>query len=94
MQAEISADLEAVIKVLDVMIAIGRYILPITVAFALLCAAAAVNSVATGNIAGTIFWVLLTSMGVIFASQIVKKRKRRRSHRKRVRAKFPQAAEA
>lgn len=95
MQAEISANLETIVKVLDVMIAIGRYILPITAAFALLCAAAAVNSVATGNVAGTIFWVFLTSIGVIFAFQIVRKRKHRKiRRRKRIRTEFPRAAEA
>jgi hypothetical protein len=92
---DISSNLDTAVRVLDIAIAIGRYILPITVAFSLLSAAAAVNGVATGNIAGTIFWSFLSSLGIIFASQIVLKRKRRKIGRsRRIMPKFPQAAEA
>jgi hypothetical protein len=94
-RADISANLETVVRVLDITIAIGRYILPITVAFSLLTAAAAVNGFATGNIAGTIFWAFLASLGIIFAIQIVLKRKRRQIRRTtRIRPELPQAAEA
>ena len=95
MPADISSNLDTAVRVLDITIAIGRYILPITVAFSLLSAAAAVNGVATGNIAGTIFWAFLSSLGIIFAIQIVLKRKRRKIARsKQIRMEFPQAAEA
>src|SRR5574341_1155939 len=92
---EASSNLESVVRVLDVLIAIGRLVLPVTVASALLCAAAAVNSVATGNIAGTIFWVFLTTIGTIFAVQIAQKRKHRKTRRApQVRSKFATAAQA
>jgi hypothetical protein len=95
MQQEASSNLELVVKVLDVLIAIGRLILPVTVASALLCAAAAVNSVATGNVGGTIFWVFLTAIGTIFAVQIVQKRMHRKTRRTpQVRAELATAAQA
>jgi hypothetical protein len=95
MQAEASSNLESVVRILDVLIAIGKLILPGTVASALLCSAAAVNSVVTGNIGGTIFWVFLTAIGTIFAVQIVQKRMRRKTRRTpQVRTEFATAAQA
>ena len=95
MQEEASSDLESVVRVLDILIAIGRLVLPVTVASALLCASAAVNSVATGNVGGTIFWVFLTAMGTIFAVQIVQKRMHRKTRQTpQVRSEFATAAQA
>jgi hypothetical protein len=95
MQEEASSNLESVVRILDVLIAIGRFVLPVTVAFALLGAAAAVNSVAIGNTGGTIFWVFLTAIGTIFAVQIVQKRMRCKTRRTpQVKAEFATAAQA
>ena len=95
MHDEASSNLESVVRVLDVLIAVGRLVLPLTVAFALLCSAAAVNSIATGNVGGTIFWVFLAATGSIFAVQIVQKRMHRKTRRTpQFRAKFATAAQA
>lgn len=75
-----AANIEGVIRVLDIVIAIGRYLLPITVALSLLSVAASLNSAAGGNIAGAVFWAILALAGAIFAVQVVQKRK---AHRKR-----------
>jgi hypothetical protein len=84
------------IKVLDVMIAIGKYLLPITVALALLSTAGLLNSIATGNIVGAVFWGFLALMGFIFAIQIAQRRKSQPRIRRRVetRKEYTSAAQA
>jgi hypothetical protein len=88
--------IDSVIRTLDVMIAVGRYILPISIAVALLAAAAALNSIATDNIAAALFWFFMASISGIFALQIVLKRRarRKRSGVKRVRRQVPRVAQA
>lgn len=95
MQSGTSADLDTAIRILDIVISIGRYMLPITVAFALLAAAAAINSLATGNVIAAVFWFILTSLGAIFAGQLVSRRKAHKSRRKeRTRQELTKVAQA
>lgn len=83
-------------RTLDIVIAIGRYILPMTIAFALLSVAAAINSFATGSIAGTGFWGVLAFMGAVFAGQIIAKRRSRMARSRKIehRSKYADAAQA
>ena len=96
LQENAQSDIDSVIRLLDVVIAIGRYILPISIAVALLGAAAALNSIATDNIVAALFWSFVASISAILAAQVVLKR---RSHRKLGRAKrakreLPRVAQA
>jgi hypothetical protein len=81
---------------LDVVIALGRFILPISIAVALLTSAAALNSIATENIAAALFWFFVASISAIFAIQIVLKRRARRRHMrgKRAARQLPRVAQA
>ena len=78
-----ASNLDTAVRALDVVIAIGKYLLPMTIAFTLLSAAAAINSFATGSIAGTGFWGVLAFMGAVFAAQLTAKRRRSRVARAR-----------
>jgi hypothetical protein len=78
-----TANLDVAIRALDIAMAVGRYLLPMTIAFALLSAAAAVNSYSTGNIAGTAFWAALALVGAVFAGQVIAKRREHRISRQR-----------
>jgi hypothetical protein len=77
MQSQLASHLDTTIRLLDIIIAFGRYLLHIATAFALLSAAAAINSISTGNIAAAAFWVFVTVIGTIFAFQVALKRKYR-----------------
>jgi hypothetical protein len=83
------SDIDSVIKILDLVIAVGRYILPVTVAVALLTAAAALNSIATSNIAAATFWFIVASLSAILALQIALKRNLRSRHTRAIRAGHP-----
>jgi succinate-acetate transporter protein len=97
LKVPLASNLDMALRTLDIVIAIGRYILPMTIAFALLSVAAAINSFATGSIAGTGFWGVLAFMGAVFAGQIIAKRRRSRMARPRKiehRSKYADAAQA
>lgn len=71
------SDIDRTIKILDMLILIGKCILPISIALALLSAAAALNSVAAGSIPTAVFWSVLTLAGVVFIAQLVARRRPR-----------------
>lgn len=79
-----SSGLRTAITFLDILIAIGKYMFPVTVAFILFSGAAALNTAATGNTAGTIFWIVLASLEAWFALKFMtgKKDHRRLEYRR------------
>lgn len=92
-----TADIDRLIVIVKIVLAIGRNIVPVTSIFLGINIAIAAYNFATGNMAWAIFHLLLTLAGLVFLAQISQTRRRDRSRQARLRwmpEKYHEAASA
>ncbi|HEV8404436.1 MAG TPA: hypothetical protein VGQ13_00880 [Nitrososphaera sp.] len=76
-----TADIDRVIHIVEIVLAIGRSIVLATSIFGGINVAIAAYNFATGNMAWAIFHLLLTIAGIVMLAQIRQTRRRHRSRK-------------